>query len=132
MKKFFIAICLVALAGLFACNKDNGTDNPEINDKVTWESLVKQYPFLGNFPKFDGEIEMHQHSLNRGVECVQFFDYKCEQSVASTYYAKLVSAGFEKNENADIYTKEADGKEYVFTGGYAGGNFALSFNCISH
>ncbi|MCM1515725.1 MAG: hypothetical protein NC080_04810 [Paraprevotella sp.] len=134
IKSIFAAICCVVLFSVASCKKD-GKDkgqNPTICPTVvTWESLVADYPFLSNFPKFDGEIEMPQHSANGPLESVVFFDYKCEQSVSTVYYGKLSDAGFEKNPNADIYTKVLDGNEYIFTGGYSAGSFALSFSCVS-
>ncbi len=62
------------------------------------------------------------------MKTVTFFDYKCEESVSTLYYAKFVPAGFSKSEGAQIYRKTVGNTAYTFSGGYSGGSFALSFS----
>ncbi|MGM9763619.1 MAG: hypothetical protein ACI3ZQ_06330 [Candidatus Cryptobacteroides sp.] len=129
MKRITLAL-LCALSALFifaGCNKDNKDDQHPLGNK-TWTELVKEYPFLSEFPAFDGEIENVVHNNTMGLESVAFFDYKCDKSVTDTYFKKFASTDFEKSEYADIYKKKSGGKTYIFTGGYAAGNFALSFS----
>lgn len=110
-----------------------GCKNPAVDvdnplEKVTWEQLVKEHPFMEGFPKFDGDIEGYVYKETMGLESVVFFDYKCDESVATMYYDKLLKAGF-TTEGYDMYKKRTDIYNYDFIGGYAAGNFALSFNC---
>ena len=44
---------------IFSCGKEESGNKPSINheDKVTWATVVKEYPFLDGFPVFDGEVE---------------------------------------------------------------------------
>lgn len=141
MKKM---ISLLFACTLFAflsmgCSKDDGDEkengngkNEEIHSptKMTWEKLVEKYPFMGQFPKYDGDIEMPQYNKTYNLESVGFFDYKCEAAMATRYYAKLAAAGFTVNPNAkSIYTKTTDGKTFTFTGAHAAGNFGMVFSC---
>ena len=131
MKKILFAILSIAMLAFAGCSKDSGKESGDGDSplkKITWEQLVKEHPFMGGFPKFDGEIEGYVYKETMGLESVVFFDYKCDKSVSTTYYGKLVKSGFTDKGN-EIYEKTADGKEYTFIGGYAAGNFALSFNC---
>lgn len=133
MKKcIFILSCAVALL-LCGCGKDNSKgDEPVIEPAVwTWASLVKEYPFLSAFPEFRGSIDNAQYRDLGGLKTVTFFDYNCAESVATTYYSSLAASGFTKSEGSDIYRKKSDKTLYTFTGGYSGGNFALSFSADS-
>ena len=131
MKKVMFALlcALSALILFMGCsNDDDNGITPPAKDKMTWATLVKTYPFLSEFPAFDGEIENVVHTNRFGLESVAFFDYKCDKSVADTYLKKFASTNFEKSEVADIYKKKVDGKTYIFTCSYAAGNFGLSFS----
>lgn len=79
------------------CIKDNGSDNEPVicpEDTIPWGALVKEYPFLRGFPVFEGEVENWQYKeLGSDMKTVTFFDYKCEESVAKTYYAKFIPEG---------------------------------------
>ena len=48
---------------IFSCGKEESGNKPSINhaDKVTWATVVKEYPFLDGFPVFDGEVENWQY-----------------------------------------------------------------------
>ena len=134
MKKIIFALISATIMLVCGCGKDDSGNEPVIcpTDTITWSSLVKAYPFLDGFPVFDGEVENWQYKeLGRDMKTVTFFDYKCEESVATTYYAKFVPAGFSKSEGSEIYRKTVGETIYVFTGSYSGGNFALSFSVDS-
>lgn len=129
MKRIKLALlCALSVLFVFAgCNKGNKDDDHPLGNK-TWTELVKEYPFLGEFPDFDGEIENVHYDKRSGLESVAFFDYKCDKSVADNYLRKFASTDFEKAEFGDSYSKTKDGKTYTFAGGYAAGNFALTFS----
>ncbi len=63
-----------------------------------------------------------------GFETVALFDYNCESSIGTTYYEKLVAAGFTKSEGSDIYKKSTDTAILTVSGSYAAGSLALSFS----
>lgn len=135
MKKFFTVLsCVIALSFLsVGCSKDDDEDGDgdvEVTTGMTWEKLVEKYPFMGNFPKYEGDIELHQYNKTFGLESVAFFDYKCDASMATEYYAKLASENFFVNPNAEgIYTKTVNDYELIFTGSHAAGNFGMVFSC---
>ena len=116
---------------IFSCGKEesgNKTVIDPVAKKETWAKILKMYPFLDGFPVFDGEVENWQYKELGSMKTLTFFDYKCDKSVSTTYYAKFIPAGFTKSEGAEIYRKTADKKNYIFTGSYGGGSFALSFS----
>ena len=41
---------------IFSCGKEESGNKPSIDPvgKVTWATVVKEYPFLEGFPVFDG------------------------------------------------------------------------------
>ena len=97
MKKYIFALICAAMTLVCGCSKDNGSDNEPVIDPVetiSWDKLVKAYPFLKGFPVFDGEVENWQYKeLGSDMKTVTFFDYKCEESVAKTYYASSFLKG---------------------------------------
>lgn len=119
----------------FGCGKEGAGDEPIIgpapSGKVTWATVVKAYPFLEGFPVFDGEVENYQYKELGSMKTLTFFDYKCDKSVSTTYYAKFIPAGFTKSEGSEIYRKTVDKKSYIFSGSYGGGSFGLSFSVDS-
>ena len=135
MKKIIFALIFAAMTLVCGCGKDNGSGSEPVIDPVetiSWDKLVKAYPFLEGFPVFDGEVENCQYKeLGSDMKTVTFFDYSCSESVATTYYAKFVPAGFTKSDGSEIYRKTVGETIYTFTGGYSGGNFALSFSIDS-
>ncbi len=127
MKKFVFAFALVAMFLLSGCDK-KGNNSDTTLDKTTWKSLVATYPFLEEFPVFEGEIENCQYrELGSDMKTVTFFDYKCEESVATSYYAKFASNEWSKTDGSYIYRKTTEKYVFMFTGSYSAGNFALSF-----
>lgn len=119
---------------IFSCGKE-GSGNKTVIDPVakkeTWATVVKMYPFLEGFPVFDGEVENWQYKELGSMKTLTFFDYNCDKSVSTTYYAKFIPAGFTKSEGSEIYRKTADKKSYIFSGSYGGGSFGLSFSVDS-
>ena len=128
MKKLLLFICAAMM--IFGCGKEKLGNKPPIDpvEKVTWATVVKAYPFLEGFPVFDGEVENCQYKELGSMKALTFFDYKCDKSVSTTYYAKFIPAGFTKTEGSEIYRKTLDKKNYIFSGSYGGGSFGLSFS----
>lgn len=119
---------------IFSCGKEesgNKTVIDPVGKKETWATILKMYPFLDGFPVFDGEVENWQYKELGSMKTLTFFDNDCDKSVSTTYYAKFIPAGFTKSEGSEIYRKTADKKNYIFTGSYDGGSFALSFSVDS-
>ena len=132
MKKLLLFICAAMM--IFSCGKEesgNKTVIDPVAKKETWAKILKMYPFLDGFPVFDGEVENWQYKELGSMKTLTFFDNDCDKSVSTTYYAKFIPAGFTKSEGAEIYRKTADKKNYIFTGSYGGGSFALSFSVDS-
>lgn len=116
---------------IFSCGKEesgNKTVIDPVEKKVTWATILEMYPFLDGFPVFDGEVENLQYKELGSMKTLTFFDYKCDKSVSTTYYAKFIPAGFTKSEGSEIYRKTVDKKNYIFSGSYGGGSFGLSFS----
>ena len=132
MKKLLLFICAAMI--IFSCvNEESGNKTviDPVAKKETWATILKMYPFLDGFPVFDGEVENWQYKELGSMKTLTFFDYKCDKSVSTTYYAKFIPAGFTKSEGSEIYRKTVDKKIYVFSGSYGGGNFGLSFSVDS-
>ena len=131
MKQLLLFICAAMM--IFSCGKEESGNKTVIDpvEKVTWLTVVKAYPFLEGFPVFDGEVETWQYKEIGSMKTLTFFDYKCDKSVSTTYYAKFIPAGFTKSEGAEIYRKTVDKKNYIFSGSYGGGSFGLSFSVDS-
>ena len=131
MKKLLLFICAAMM--IFGCGKEKSGNKPPIDpaEKGTWATVVKAYPFLEGFPIFDGEVENCQYKELGSMKTLTFFDYKCDKSVSTTYYAKFIPAGFTKSEGSEIYRKTVDKKNYIFSGSYGGGSFGLSFSVDS-
>lgn len=118
---------------IFSCGKEESGNKTVIDPvepvgKLTWANVVKAHPFLEGFPVFDGEVENCQYKELGSMKTLTFFDYKCDKSVSTTYYAKFIPAGFTKSEGSEIYRKTVDKKNYIFSGSYGGGSFGLSFS----
>ena len=131
MKQLLLFICAAMM--IFSCGKEESGNKTVIDpvEKVTWPTVVKAYLFLEGFPVFDGEVENWQYKEIGSMKTLTFFDYKCDKSVSTTYYAKFIPAGFTKSEGSEIYRKTVDKKNYIFSGSYGGGSFGLSFSVDS-
>lgn len=110
------------------CGKEGNKSTIGPVEKATWATILESYPFLEGFPVFDGEVENCQYKELGSMKTLTFFDYKCDKSVSTTYYAKFIPAGFTKSEGSEIYRKTVDKKNYIFSGSYGGGSFGLSFS----
>lgn len=55
-------------------------------------SRSKKYPFLTNFPEYDGELENHRYDDTYGILQYIIMDYKCEESLKTKYCAKLTNS----------------------------------------
>lgn len=131
MKKFAFALLCAAMTLVCSCNKEGSDNKPTVcpGETITWATLVKAYPFLDGFPVFDGEVENCKYmELGSDMKTVTFFDNKCEESVATTYYAKFEPAGFKKSGDSNMYEKTTDTATYFFSGSYSGGSFGLNFS----
>lgn len=131
MKQLLLFICAAMM--IFSCGKEESGNKTVIDpvEKVTWATVVKEYPFLEGFPVFDGEVEKRQYKELGSMKTLTFFDYKCDKSVSTTYYSNFIPAGFTKSEGSEIYRKTVDKKNYIFSGSYGGGSFGLSFSVDS-
>ena len=132
MKKYIFAL-VCAMMLVCGCGKEKSGNKTVIGpvEKVTWATVVKEYPFMDGFPVFDGEVENCQYKELGSMKTLTFFDYKCDKSVSTTYYAKFIPAGFTKSEGSEIYRKTVGKKNYIFSGSYGGGSFGLSFSVDS-
>ena len=128
MKKYIFALVCAAMMLVCGCGKEESGNKIDPVEKVTWATVVKEYPFMDGFPVFDGEVENCQYKELGSMKTLTFFDYKCDKSVSTTYYAKFIPAGFTKSEGSEIYRKTVDKKNYIFSGSYGGGSFGLSFS----
>ena len=129
MKKLLLFICAAMM--VFSCGKEesgNKTVIDPVAKKATWNTILGMYPFLDGFPVFDGEVENWQYKELGSMKTLAFFDYDCDKSVSTTYYAKFIPAGFTKSEGSEIYRKTVDKKNYIFSGSYGGSSFGLSFS----
>lgn len=131
MKKYIFALVCAAMMLVCGCGKEGNKSTIDPVEKVTWATVVKEYPFMDGFPVFDGEVENCQYKELGSMKTLTFFDYKCDKSVSTTYYAKFIPAGFTKSEGSEIYRKTVDKKNYIFSGSYGGGSFGLSFSVDS-
>lgn len=131
MKKYIFALVCAAMMLVCGCGKEESGNKIDPVEKVTWATVVKEYPFMDGFPVFDGEVENCQYKELGSMKTLTFFDYKCDKSVSTTYYAKFIPAGFTKSEGSEIYRKTVDKKNYIFSGSYGGGSFGLSFSVDS-
>lgn len=131
MKNYIFALVCAAMMLVCGCGKEGSGNKSTIEEKSTWATVVKAYPFMEGFPVFDGEVENCQYKELGSMKTLTFFDYKCDKSVSTTYYAKFIPAGFTKSEGSEIYRKTVDKKNYIFSGSYGGGSFGLSFSVDS-
>lgn len=95
MKKLLLFICAAMM--IFSCVKEKSVKIPiidPIETKLTWATTLKSCPFLDGFPVFDGEINAGHYEKLGSMETLTCFDYDCDKSVSTTYYAKFIPAGF--------------------------------------
>lgn len=137
-KKLLAALFCIALLGpvMTSCSKNDVRDIFLTSDK-SWEDIVKEKPFMANFPKYGGNIQ----TLVLGpanTAAVMFTDNATEET-ALGYYSQFEAAGFikEMKQNGEIttytFTKEISGKTYQFIGSWqenkkTRGTFTLQFS----
>lgn len=130
-KKLLAALFCIALLGpvMTSCSKNDVRDILLTSDK-SWEDIVKERPFMANFPKYGGNI---QNSTSVG------FTDNATQETALAYYSQFEAAGFtkemKKEEEITSYTfkKVISGKTYQFIGNWqenkkTRGTFTLMFS----
>ncbi len=122
----------LALPQMVSCS-DEARDILLTSDK-TWEDIVKEKPFMSEFPKYGGKI---QTLLNPAPTTVAFTDTASEAE-AETYYGLLDGAGFQKTAKEYdgytqyTYTKNIGSAVYTFIGSWqksknSSGTFQLLF-----
>ena len=89
---------------------------------------MAEYPFLANFPAYDGELENHRYSETMGMLQYIIMDYECEESVKTNYCAKLEAAGFVDENGYGIYKKTTAEYNLTVSVSYVGGTLALSLS----
>ena len=60
---------MLLMLGLLGCD-DKSNDDEALGGQLsetTWESEVEKYPFLANFPAYDGELDNHRYDETSGV-----------------------------------------------------------------
>lgn len=112
-----------------------GCDGKENDDtlggqltETTWASEVEKYPFLSNFPAYDGELDNHRYDETSGVLQYIIMDYNCDESFKTDYCAKLTAAGFVDENGYGIYKKESTAYKLTAVVSYNGGTLGLSLS----
>lgn len=128
MKKILWLCPLLLLMLIFI-----GCDGKENDDtlggqltETTWASEVEKYPFLSNFPAYDGELEVHRYSETFNMLQYIIMDHKCEESIKTNYCNKLISAGFVDKDG--YYEKETSKYELTVIVSYSGNTLGLIFS----
>ena len=116
---------MLAVIGCDDKSKDDGNLGDQLSE-TTWVSEMAEYPFLANFPAYDGELENHRYSETMGMLQYIIMDYECEESVKTNYCAKLEAAGFVDENGYGIYKKTTAEYNLTASGSYEGGTLALS------
>lgn len=121
---------LLLMLAVIGCD-DKSKDDRNLGDQLsetTWASEMAEYPFLANFPAYDGELENHRYSETMGMLQYIIMDYECEESVKTNYCAKLEAAGFVDENGYGIYKKTTAEYNLTASVSYVGGTLALSLS----
>ena len=98
MKKIlWLCPLMLLIMAFIGCDDKEKDDDEGLGGQLsetTWAAEVKKYPFLTNFPEYDGELENHRYDDTYGILQYIIMDYKCEESLKTKYCAKLTAAGF--------------------------------------
>ena len=124
-----LLLLMLAVIGCDDKSKDDGNLGDQLSE-TTWASEMAQYPFLANFPAYDGELENHRYSETMGMLQYIIMDYECEESVKTNYCAKLEAAGFVDENGYGIYKKTTAEYNLTASVSYVGGTLALSLSAI--
>lgn len=94
-KKLLAALFCIALLGpvMTSCSKNDVRDILLTSDK-SWEDIVKERPFMANFPKYGGNIQTLVMGPANSTS-VGFTD-NAIQETALAYYSQFEAAGFTK------------------------------------
>ena len=122
-----LLLLMLAVIGCDDKIKDDGNLGDQLSD-TTWASEMAEYPFLANFPAYDGELENHRYSETMGMLQYIIMDYECEESVKTNYCAKLEAAGFVDENGYGIYKKTTAEYNLTASVSYVGGTLALSLS----
>ena len=130
MKKI-LWLCPLMLLMMAFIGCDDKEDDEGLGGQLsetTWAAEVKKYPFLSNFPAYDGELENHRYDDTYGILQYIIMDYKCEESLKTKYCAKLTAAGFVDEDGYGIYKKTTTEYKLAAIISYGGGTLALSLS----
>lgn len=131
MKKIlWLCPLMLLMLGLLGCD-DKSNDDETLGGQLsetTWESEVEKYPFLANFPAYDGELDNHRYDETSGVLQYIIMDYNCDESFKTDYCAKLTAAGFVDESGYGIYKKESTAYKLTAIVSYSGGTLGLSLS----
>lgn len=122
-----LLLLMQAVIGCDDKSKDDGNLGDQLSE-TTWASEMAEYPFLANFPAYDGELENHRYSETMGMLQYIIMDYECEESVKTNYCAKLEAAGFVDENGYGIYKKTTAEYNLTASVSYVGGTLALSLS----
>ena len=123
-----LLLLMLAVIGCDDKSKDDDTTLGGQLSQTTWESEVEKYPFLANFPAYDGELENHRYSETMGMLQYIIMDYNCEESLKTNYCDKLTAAGFVDENGYGIYKKTTTEYQLTVSVSYTGGTLALSLS----
>lgn len=122
---------LLMMLAMTSCRDKSKDDDKNLGDQLTqttWASEAEKYPFLANFPAYDGELENHRYSETMGMLQYIIMDYNCEESLKTGYCNKLEAAGFVDENGYGIYRKTTDEYQLAVSVSYSGGTLALSLS----
>lgn len=122
-----LLLLMLAVIGCDDKSKDDGNLGDQLSE-TTWASEMAEYPFLANFPAYDGELENHRYSETMGMLQYIIMDYECEESVKTNYCAKLEAAGFVDENGYGIYKKTTAEYNLTASVSYVSGTLALSLS----
>ena len=129
MKKIlWLCPLMLLIMAFIGCDDKEKDDDEGLGGQLsetTWAAEVKKYPFLTNFPEYDGELENHRYDDTYGILQYIIMDYKCEESLKTKYCAKLTAAGFVDEDGYGIYKKTTTEYKLAVSISYGGGTLAL-------
>ena len=119
MKKIlWLCPLMLLMMAFIGCDDKEKDDDESLGGQLsetTWAAEVKKYPFLTNFPEYDGELENHRYDDTYGILQYIIMDYKCEESLKTKYCY-------------EIYKKTTTEYKLAAIISYGGGTLALSLS----
>ena len=80
MKKIlWLCPLMLLMMAFIGCDDKEKDDDESLGGQLsetTWAAEVKKYPFLTNFPEYDGELENHRYDDTYGILQYIIMDYK--------------------------------------------------------